>query len=102
MDTDPAGRIYSVLRLRLGKIPGARLLAIGRRSDDTGHWFARLLLRSAMVYQADPDGVPFDPSQWHRANPNLAHFPELLRVYERETSEAAADPNLLLEFKALA
>ena len=36
-------RIYSALRSRLGKIPGARLLAIGTRSDDPAHWFALLL-----------------------------------------------------------
>ena len=54
-------RIYSALRSRLGKIPGARLLAIGTRPDDASHWFARLLKRSGMTYAADPEEDWRDP-----------------------------------------
>ena len=96
-----ADRIYSALRSRLGKIPGARLLAIGTRPDDAQHWFARMLVRNGMVYAADPGADPFDAASWEAANPSLPHFPELRRVYEREASEAAADPSLLPEFLAL-
>ena len=94
-------KIYSALRSRLGKIPGARLLAIGTRSDDATHWFTRLLSRSGVTYQADPEGDWTDPAQWHAANPSLPHFPALLAVYKRECAEAEADPSLLPEFRAL-
>ena len=94
-------RIYSALRSRLGKIPGARLLAIGTKPDDAAHWFCRMLERNGVTYQADPEADPFDPATWYQANPSLAHFPSLLAVYEREAAEAAADPSLLPEFRAL-
>ena len=87
--------IYSALRSRLGKVPGARLVAIGTRSDDPSHWFSRLLQRNGTTYAADPEADPYDPATWHAANPSLAHFPTLYAVYEREAAEAAADPSLL-------
>ena len=93
--------IYSALRSRLGKIPGARLLAIGTKPDDPSHWFCRLLQRNGTVYAADPDADPFDPATWHAANPSLAHFPSLLAVYQREADEARADASLLPAFRAL-
>ena len=94
-------RLYSALRSRLGKIPGARLLAIGTKPDDPSHWFCRLLQRNGTVYAADPDADPFDPATWHAANPSLQHFRSLLEVYRREAAEAEADPSLLPEFRAL-
>ena len=95
-------KIYAALRSRLGKVPGSRLLAIGTRPDDPGHWFARLLKRSGITYAADPEGDPYDPQQWEQANPSLPHFAELRRVYTRESEEAKADPSLAPAFRALA
>ena len=96
-----AARTYSALRSRLGKIPGARLLAIGTRPDDPGHWFSGLLRRAGVTYAALPDADYRDRDEWHRANPSLAHFPALMAVYEREAREAEADPSLLPAFRAL-
>ena len=93
--------IYAAIRSRLGKIPGSRLLAIGTRPDDPAHWFARLLTRHGTTYAAAPDDDPFDPATWHAANPSIAYFPHLLATYEREASEAQADPQLLPAFRAL-
>ena len=96
-----ADKLYSALRSRLGKVPGSRLVAIGTRPDDSGHWFARLLDRGGTVYAADAEADPMDPATWHAANPSLQHFPALMAVYEREAAEAAADPSLMPEFRAL-
>ena len=93
--------IYSAIRSRLGKIPDARLVAIGTRPDDPAHWFARLLDRGGTVYAADPEADPLDPATWAAANPSLLHFPALRAVYEREAAEAAADPSLMPAFRAL-
>ena len=95
-------RLYAALRSRLGKVPGARLLAIGTRPDDPQHWFARLLARpGGVTFAADPDADPFSEATWHAANPSLVHFPALLQTYQRESQEALADPSLLPAFKAL-
>ena len=94
-------KIYAALRSRLGKVPGSRLLAIGTRPDDPGHWFARLLQRSGITYAVDVDADPYDPATWEQANPSLPHFEELSRVYQRESEEAQADPSLAPSFRAL-
>ena len=96
-----ADRIYAALRSRLGKIPGARLLAIGTLPAGADHWFKRLLDRNGVTYQAPADADPFNPATWHAANPSLRYMPELLRTYEREAAEAAADSSLLPGFTAL-
>jgi|GEM_PF-906833 len=93
--------IYSALRSRLGKIPGARLVAIGTKPSDAAHWFCRLLGRNGTTYAAPAGADPFDPATWEAANPSLAHFPALMDTYRREADEAAADPSLLAGFKAL-
>ncbi len=96
-----AAAIYSAIRSRLGKLPGSRLFAIGTRSADPQHWFSRLLVRSGIVYAADPEADPFDPATWEAANPSLPYLPALRAVYEREAAEAHADPSLLPAFRAL-
>ena len=96
-----ASALYSAIRSRLGKLPGARLLAIGTRSADAQHWFSRLLERSGVVYAAASEADPFDPATWEAANPSLVHLPALRKVYHREANEAAADPSLLPNFRAL-
>ena len=94
-------RMFSALRTSLGKVPGSRALFIGTRPADGDHWFARLLQRSGTTYAADPDGDPFDETEWHAANPSLAFMPELLATYREEAEDAQADPSLLPGFKAL-
>ena len=101
MQPTQSAAIYSAIRSRLGKLPGSRLFAIGTRSADAQHWFSRLLVRSGIVYAADPEADPFDPATWEAANPSLRHLPALRKVYEREAAEAAADPSLLPPFRAL-
>ena len=88
-------RLFSALRTSLGKVPGSRAQFIGTRPADGDHWFAKLLTRSGTIYAADPDGDPFDEAQWHKANPSLAYFPELLETYREEAEDARDDPSLL-------
>ena len=94
-------RMFSALRTSLGKVPGSRALFIGTRPADGDHWFSRLLTRSGTTYAADPDGDPFDETEWHAANPSLAFMPELLETYREEAEDATDDPSLLPGFKAL-
>ena len=94
-------RLFSALRTSLGKVPGSRAAFIGTRPADGDHWFARLLQRSGTTYAADPDGDPFDETEWHAANPSLAFMPELLETYREEAEDATDDPSLLPGFKAL-
>lgn len=94
--------IYSAIRSRLGKIPGARLVAIGTRPVGEEHWFAKLLSRNPRhVHAAGGDDDPFAEATWHKANPSLAHFAELLETYRREAAEAQQDGSLLAPFRAL-
>ena len=93
--------LYTAIRSRLGKIPGSRLVAIGTKPEDPAHWFCRLLRRGGTTFAAHPADDAFDRATWERANPSLGHLPSLRAVYDREASEAAADPSLLPAFRAL-
>ena len=98
--------MLAALRTALGKQPDARLVALGTRpaGGDGAHWFARMLAGGADYAQShaaakgDPD---FERATWDRANPSLAHFPDLEAAIRREAAEAKRDPALLAAFRAL-
>jgi len=98
-------RIWSAVRTSLGKVPGAKVLAIGTRPATTTHWFSRLLAGGratfATSYHADKEDDPFAPATWRKANPSLSALPALREVIEVEAAEAREDASLLPGFKAL-
>lgn len=92
----------AALRTGLGKFPGSRLVALGTRPDDEGHWFARMLAGdNGVVYAARPDDPPFHRRTWKRANPSLCAFPWLEDRIREEAAEARRDPVALAAFEAL-
>ena len=97
-------RMLSALRTGLGKVPGSRLIALGTRPADDGHWFARMLAGSADYAQCHatrPNDPPFQRRSWRRANPSLDHLPSLLAKIVAEAAEAKRDPDALASFRAL-
>lgn len=101
--TNQTERMFAALRTSLGKIPGARLLIIGTRSDHSDHFFSRILRDSAAsrTYAADKEDDPQSPETWKKANPSMSHFPTLRDAIAREASDAEKDPQLLHSFRAL-
>lgn len=97
-------KVYSALKTGMGKIPGARMIAIGTKPASQYHWFNLLLDGLAdfrMTYAADRDCNPFAKSNWHKANPSLRRFPYLLQTIEAEAREAKQDDASLASFKSL-
>ena len=75
-DATKQDRMVAAIRTGLGKVPGSRLIALGTRPADAGHWFAKLLKGGAAYAQshaARPDDPPFRLSTWRRANPSFDH-----------------------------
>ena len=100
----PAKRdaLLAAVRTSAGKIEGARVVAIGTRSDAPAHWFTKMLAGPrALVYAAEARDDPFAVETWRRANPSLDAFPALLPAIREEAREAERDPALLPAFKAL-
>ena len=98
-------KMRAALETALGKIAGARLIALGTRPADSDHWFARMLAGGAdyaQCHAADPDADPFRVSQWHAANPSLRAWPELRRVIESEAKKARRDAGLSGVFQSAA
>ena len=102
--------MIAALRTGLGKIPGARLIALGTRPADRSHWFEAMLFGGAdfaKVYAAAAaDGErAADPifrlATWRKANPSLASMPALLATIRRESAESKRDPSMLAAFKSL-
>lgn len=101
-----AERMVAAVRTALGKLPGARMVALGTRPAEAAHWFARLLDspgagQVAKVWAADAEAEPGDSAAWEAANPSLPAFPDLREAIAREASRAALDPAELASFRAL-
>ena len=98
-----ADRMLAALRTGLGKVPGSKLIALGTRSDDPGHWFSKMLTTAAyaQVHAARPDVPPFLLSTIRRANPSLEYLPSLKARILAEREDARRDPDQLAEWKAL-
>ena len=97
-------RMLAALRTGLGKVPGSRLVALGTRPADEGHWFARMLAGGAdyaQCHAARPDDPPFWRRTWRRANPSLDHLPSLEAKIRSEAADAKRDPDALASFRAL-
>ena len=102
--SNAAPAMWSALSTSLGKLPGARLVAIGTRPADKEHFFSKLLdgeADTSLCYSAPADADPLDPQAWASANPSLEHFPDLRIAIEREAALAAQDPTALASFRAL-
>jgi len=95
--------MYAALNTALGKVPNSRLVAIGTRSADSGHFLERLLKDAdfALCHAAEVEDDPFDESTWLRACPQLKRLPHLLKAFREEARAAQRDPSLLAQFKAL-
>ena len=97
-------KMVAALRTAAGKQPHSRFVAIGTRSADAEHWFSKMLAGSADYAQshaARPDDPPFQKRTWAKANPSLAHMPDLESAIRTEARQARQDPALLASFEAL-
>ena len=96
--------MLSALRTAAGKQPHSRFVALGTRPADAEHWFAKMLTGGAdyaQCHAARPDDPPFQRRTWAKANPSLAHMPDLLAAIGNEARQAKADPAMLASFEAL-
>ena len=92
----------AALRTGMGKIPDSRMVSLGTRPDDDGHWFARMLKGDrSLTYAARPDDPPFHRRTWKRANPSLDIMPDLEARLREEAKVARRDPVALASFQAL-
>ena len=97
-------RMIAALRTAAGKQPHSRFVALGTRPADPEHWFAKMLAGGAdyaQCHAAKPGDSPFAVRSWRKANPSLAHMPDLEAAIRIETKQAKRDPSLLAAFEAL-
>ena len=55
----------------------------------------------AQTHAAAPDDPPFRKRTWAKANPSMAHMPDLEVAIRQEADEARRDPAMLAAFEAL-
>ena len=99
-------RMFAALVTSMGKIPGARLIALGTKPSNGAHWFNRLLTTDAPgvvshVYSAPMDCKIDDEKAWEAANPSLSIMPTLWDAIRLEAAQAAQNPAMLPAFRAL-
>ena len=103
-DATKTERMLAAIKTGMGKVPGSKMIALGTRPADEGHWFSKMLEGGAAYAQchaARPDDPPFRLRTWRKANPSLDHLPSLLEEIRDEAANARADPSLLAAFRAL-
>ena len=96
--------MVAALRTAAGKQPHSRFVALGTRPADPEHWFAKMLSGGADYSQshaARASDRAFQKRTWARANPSLAHMPDLEAAIRNEAIQAKADPALLAQFESL-
>ena len=97
-------KMLAAIRTGLGKQPESRLIALGTRPADSGHWFSKMLAGSAgysQVHAARPHDPPGQRRTWRRANPSLDHLPSLEARIRAEYAAAKRNPSLMASFVAL-
>ena len=97
-------KMVAALRTAAGKQPHSRFVALGTRPADAEHWFSKLLVGGcdyAQCHAARASDPPFQRRTWAKANPSLAHMPDLESAIRTEARQARQDPALLASFEAL-
>ena len=97
-------RMVAALTTAAGKQAHSRFVALGTRPADAEHWFSKMLVGTAdyaQCHAARTDDPKGHKRTWLRANPSLAHMPDLEAVIRKESGEAKRDPSLLAAFDAL-
>lgn len=97
-------KMRAAIRTGLGKQKQSRAIFLGTRPEGGAHWFQKMLdggAGYAQCHAARANDPPFRLATWKRANPSLAHMPELLATYRDEAREARGDPGALAMFRAL-
>lgn len=100
-------RMINAAETGLGKIPGAKILAIGTRPADPEHWFSKMLnnpLVNSIVYSAPEKAVkerPYDEETIRMANPSWDHLPSLREAILLEAEKAKSDPDIAASFRSL-
>ena len=104
----PSGgrEMYNALKTARGKQPNSKLIAIGTRPEDDGHWFAELLSSKSrsvkgIVYAAEDGDKDFDEKTIQKANPSWNHMPDLRKILWAEADEAKNGGDDLASFRAL-
>ena len=103
-DMSKTERMLAAIKTGMGKVPGSKLIALGTRPADDGHWFSKMLAGGAAYSQchmARANDPPFRLRTWRRANPSLDHLPSLLTELRDEAAHARTDPGMLAAFLAL-
>ncbi len=96
--------MVAALVTALGKIEGARMIALGTRAADPDHWFERWLRGGAdmaLSYQAGEDDPPYLRRTVRKANPSLDHMPQLSQAIDADARRARQDASALASYRAL-
>ena len=101
-----ASELLSVLLTARGKIDGSRMIILGTRAGDPQHFWERLLAEPGprshvTLFAAKPDCDLSEESEWHKANPSLAHNLPNIEQIRGEATEAERDSAQAQRFRAL-
>ena len=100
-----ADRMLAALTTSTGKIPDARIIALGTLPEDEGHWFYRWAMKGeadySQVHTAKPESKPFQRRSWALANPSMAYNTALADTIGKHAVRAKKSDSEMQSFRAL-
>ena len=96
--------MLSAIDTSLGKIAGAKVVALGTAPATESHWFAEWLGGDCgyhQVHAARANDDPFKTATWKRANPSWEYMPALQNVIRNAARESKTNESKLASFKSL-
>lgn len=100
-------KMVSALLTGLGKHEGGRAVFLGTRPGSADHFFQKMLDGNAdfSVQYAASKGIwekkPFTMEAIRKANPSLAHMPDLRKAIQKDAERAKKDAGMLPAYLAL-
>ena len=97
--------MLSAIRTGGGKVAGTKIVALGTRPADAGHWFSEWLAGGAdhvQCHAAREKDPPFQLRTIRRANPSYDHLPALREDLLAQRREARADEGARARYLSLA
>ena len=93
--------MVAALRTAMGKLRGARFVALGTRPAESAHWFATFLDECGQVHAAPAEASPFTLKSIRAANPSVDHMSTLLAAIRSDAARAKRDPAALAYYESL-
>ena len=103
-EDNEADKMISAIVTGMGKLSGAKVIALGTYPTSDAHWFARWLAGEAdyrQAHRAKAKDNPYSIATWRKANPSMDYLPPVAENLRKVAKAAKRSEDTLASFKSL-